>query len=478
MSKQSELETINNINNNENKIEIDQIVPDDPIQKNKIQLEAKIYCMIDGKKETLDVETNFMHQKYPGFAPKKFIEAKQRDFVRFTIDPAQESCIELENNINKDDDCYEANRKNVHGKYDKLYKLIRSIKKPKISTEEEISDSENDEKELKDNKPVEPKYNSCKMKLKMNWFYYYDNERLDKSNTNIIKKTIYDVTAKHKNLDKEKRKALINTLSFKLNLKDQNNVVSTKEIRMDEIEQRREIDTKIFYRNPQTVTPEGIELIKKIRGKSNREIEEYENKIIEYFGEPGDCKDVRSPDDLDKYYRYNCYVRILYSPDRVWASKTKDEDVEVDGKIIPGKRKSGIKYIINSIDIIQMPSENNYTASHKLIYSKYAFGKNNTNTNNVFSKSNENTSNDRVEEKNLNIINKKEINSKVEIDISKSSDNSDESDESEESDDSESESESDDSDSSDKKKSVKNNKQKEIVSNTKNAKTKDVKKTK
>ena len=45
------------------------------------------------------------------------------------------------------------------------------------------------------------------MKVKLDWFYYYQGERLHKANTNIVKKAVTDSLTKNKALDKDKRKA-------------------------------------------------------------------------------------------------------------------------------------------------------------------------------------------------------------------------------------------------------------------------------
>ena len=209
--------------------------------------------MVNGKQTYADEETGFVFQKYSGFAPKAFIkEVKNRDFVRISLDPEQQSCTNLEKTLNEYDDSFEASRKNVFGKYDRLYKFARSVKKPKSNTEEEISDDEDEDaekeakeaKDIKETKDIQPKYNSCKMKLKMDWFYYYQGERLDKSNTNTVKKACTDSMTKNKNIDKEKRKALLGTLTFKLNFKDENDKTVQKDVKMDELEQ----DIYNYYR--------------------------------------------------------------------------------------------------------------------------------------------------------------------------------------------------------------------------------------
>ena len=483
-------------------IVFEQINVEDVVQKNRLQFEAKIFNMVNGKQTYADEETGFVFQKYSGFAPKAFIkEVKNRDFVRISLDPEQQSCTNLEKTLNEYDDSFEASRKNVFGKYDRLYKFARSVKKPKSNTEEEISDDEDEDaekeakeaKDIKETKDIQPKYNSCKMKLKMDWFYYYQGERLDKSNTNTVKKACTDSMTKNKNIDKEKRKALLGTLTFKLNFKDENDKTVQKDVKMDELEQRREIDTKVFYRRPQTLPSNTQEFLKKQRGNSTKEIEEYETELVNLFGDPQEPKDVRHPDDLDKYYNFNSWIRLLYSPYRVWASKTKDEDVEVDGKIIAGKRKSGIKYVINSIDIIQLPFENNLNSSHKIVYAKYAFGKRgndelliNQSIDTVFTaveKSNQDVKStqptdkvdksDKVDKVEMNDkSNKNDKKEKIQMKVESESDE-----ESEESEDSE-ESESDESESEPEPEPVKKGKSKTVTETAKNTKSKDLKKSK
>jgi hypothetical protein len=158
-------------------------------------------------------------------------------------------------------------------------------------------------------------------------------------------------------MDKEKKKAAISALVVKLTFMEDGKKVS-KEISMKDIEQRKEIDTKVFYRRPE-----------KLDMDAKKPNECTEEELIKYYGEPLDPKDVRTAEDLDQFYRYRSYVRILYTPFRLWASKDK----------LPGadKRTCGIKFIINSIDIIQLPYENTNTSTQKMIYSKYAFGKKN-----------------------------------------------------------------------------------------------------
>jgi hypothetical protein len=335
-------------------------------QKNKVQFESKIMYNINGKMEYPEEETGWIYQDFSGFAPKRFIEdPAKRDYIKYKIDPGQTACMELKKNLLKNDEEFEVNRKMIFGKFDRLYKFLPSIKPPKSkdADEEELSEDEN---EVETTTPA-PKnvyesqnWDNAKMKLKMDWFYYYNDKRLDKNNTSIIKKNVFELlkNTKTANLDKDKTKAAISSLPIKLTFKGKDDEKETIDVLMKDIEQRKEIDTKIFYRKPD-----------KLEQEVKKPFDCNEEELVQLYGDPMDPKDIRTPDDLDLYYRNNSYVRFLYKPLLLWASKDK----------MPGadKRTCGIKYIIHQIDIIQLPYENTNTSSQKMIYSKYAFGKKN-----------------------------------------------------------------------------------------------------
>jgi hypothetical protein len=332
-------------------------------QKSKVQLESKIMYNIDGKEIYPEEESGWFYQEFSGFAPKKFIEdPAKRDFVKFQLDPEQKSCMDLKIALLKNDEAFEENRKMIFGKFDRLYKFLPSVKPPKGKDEEELSEDEAEEDkpqaEISESKPA--KFDSVKMKLKMDWFYYYDNKRLDRTNTNSIKKAVGELmkNTKTANLDKEKKKLAINALPIKLSFKDDQGKKETVEVLMKDIEQRKEIDTKVFYRKPE-----------KIEQNAKKPFDCSEEELVQIYGDPMDPQDVRTPDDLDQFYRNRCYVRFLYKPMSLWASKDKMAGAD--------KRTCGIKYIIYQIDIIQLPYEQNLTSTQRTIYSKYAFGKKN-----------------------------------------------------------------------------------------------------
>ena len=344
-------------------IEFEPINLEDPVQKAKIQFEAKIFNVADGNKTYPVEETGFIYQEFSGFAPKKFIEdPAKRDFVKIELNSEQKACIDLKRDLSEYDEAYMTNEKKIFGKWAKLYKYIPAVRPPK-GADEVVSDDENDDEQVEkkaEKTDVRQKFESCKMKLKMDWFYYYENARLDRTNTNAIKKAVSDLmeATKSANLDKDKKKAAIAALVIKLTFMEDGKKVS-KEVSMKDIEQRKEIDTKVFYRRPE-----------KLELDAKKPSECTEEELVKYYGEPMEPKDVRTPDDLDQFYRFKSYVRILYTPFRLWASKDKMAGAD--------KRTCGIKFIINSIDIIQLPYENTNSSTQKTIYSKYAFGKKNS----------------------------------------------------------------------------------------------------
>lgn len=361
-NKFKQIEQYNNKTKMSTQIVFEPINPEE--QKSKVQLESKIMYNIDGKEVYPEEESGWIYQEFSGFAPKKFIEdPSKRDWVKFQLDPEQKACVELKNALLKNDEAFETNRKMIFGKFDKLYKFLPSVKAPKGKDEEELlSEDEDEEKEAKpvENTDAKPKFDSVKMKLKMDWFYYYNDKRLDRTNTSTIKKAVAELmkNTKTSNLDKEKKKAAINALPIKLTFKDEDGKKETIEILMKDLEQRKEIDTKIFYRKPE-----------RLENSAKKPSDCSEEELVQLYGDPMDPQDVRTPDDLDQFYRSRCYVRFLYRPQNLWASKDKMAGAE--------KRTCGIKYIIYQIDIIQLPYEQSYNSAQKTIYSKYAFGKKN-----------------------------------------------------------------------------------------------------
>ena len=322
------------------KIVFEPIAFEDEKQKKSTQFTTTVALMKEGKKVYPDEVTGFMHQEYSGFAPAKFNPPENRDWIRIPINEEEKEGVEFMNAINEYDDSFENQKELVFGKFSKFYSIIRSVKEPK----------EEDELEMEANadKPKKPKYKSIKLKLKMAWNYYYDDQLLDSSNTSAVRKAVGDA------LSKNNDRKLIDDVIVTLRLVDEDGKKIDKKLKMSEIESRKEIASKVYYRkvdNPST------DLKKVSDCKDNQELEEL-------YGKPEEMT-VKSPEDLDKYHRANCYVRYLYGPSKIWAAKSKGDD---------GKRRSSLQFVCHQIDIIHMRTNMNGTSSVRSIYSGYGFG--------------------------------------------------------------------------------------------------------
>ncbi len=322
------------------KIVFEPIAFEDEKQKKATQFTTSVSLMKDGKKVFPDEVTGFMYQEYSTFAPAKFNPPENRDWIRIPIIETEQTCVDFMNTIDEYDDAFDKQSGVIFGKFAKLYKQVRSVKEPK----------EPDELEMETNadKPKKPQHKTVKLKLKMGWNYYYEGEPLDKLNTNAIRKTVSEA------LSKNNDKKLIDDLIVTLKFTNEEGKVTEKKVKMSDIESRKEIATKVYYRkrdNPST------EIKKVSECQDNDELE----KI---YGKPEEMK-VKSPEDLDKYHRSNCYVRYLFGPSKLWAAKVKGDD---------GKRASSLQFVCHQIDIIHIRNNTNSQSSVRSIYSGYGFG--------------------------------------------------------------------------------------------------------
>jgi hypothetical protein len=200
-----------------------------------------------------------------------------------------------------------------------------------------------------------PKEAYTKIKFNTTYSYYYKESglRLERDNSAIVSKAIREA------LKKNKDKKNLDGLVFTLNMKDNNEKTIKKVFSYTDIEERKELCTKIYVRKLSSFDDN----VKNILEKA--ELNEEDEQILEKFaGEPTEV-DVRTGEDLDPHYRGNCYVRFIIKPYRVWAARNKDES---------GKRKMGIQFQALQMEIIQLPY--NSDNSVKNVYTKYSFGKN------------------------------------------------------------------------------------------------------
>ena len=317
------------------KIVFEPIAFEDEKQKKATQFTTTVALIKDGKQVYPDETTEFEYQEYSGFAPKKFNPDETRDWIRIKASP------KLEEVVNEYDDAADKQKDIIFGKYAKLYNQVRSVKQPK----------EEDELELETNadKPKKQKFNTVKLKLKTAWNYYYEGEPLDKNNSNAVRKSVYDA------LSKNNDKKLIDDIIVTIKLAGENGKVSDKKVKMSDIESRKEIATKVYYRQVDNISSD----TKKIA-----DCEDDNDELEKYYGKPEEMT-VKTPDDLDKYHKYNCYVRYLYAPQKIWAAKSKGDD---------GKRRFSLQFVCYQMDIIHIKQNMTSQSTVRSIYSGYGFG--------------------------------------------------------------------------------------------------------
>ncbi len=321
------------------KIFIRPIAFDDAKQKANVQYTTNITLMKDGKEVYPDEVTGFMFHEYSGFAPAKFFAPEKRDFIKIPINEEEQSCVDFMNTVEKYDKALKDQMDSVFGKFAKLYTRGSSIKEPKEKDELEM--------EGNDDKPKKPETKSIKLRLRTGWRYYYDDVALDVANTQTIRKAVSD------HLSKSGDKKGIDDLIVELSFKDGDKQIK-KKLKMSEIESRKEIMTKVYYRKVENLSADA----KKVHECADND------ELEKFYGKPEEV-DVKTGEDLDKYYRYNCYVRFLYGPAKVWAAKSKDEN---------GKRKTGIQFVCHQIDIINVRTNSTSSSTARSIYSGYGFG--------------------------------------------------------------------------------------------------------
>lgn len=346
---------------------------------------SDIYCLDEnGEKTNILEETDFIHSTYSGFDSARFNKSEDRVNVKIQYDPNQQSSIKLRERMNYFDNQFEGNKQFIFGKYHKAYNLLPSVK------------SKKQELEFEDQEDADVKLDNSKFKLSMKWKYYYNDEKLSNKNTTNYIEAIQNALKSSKPKTKEEKEMLLNSLNIQFELYEDDKIVK-KMINYKDIVQRKEIATKVWYRRPESLDSDAKDVL-----------ECSEEEIIKYYGEP-ELMDVKTPEDLDKYFNYNCYTRYKYSPNKFWANK--------NAGLGESKRLAGITYEIKELDIIQKPYNKNKTL--KGLYSSYSFGINKSNLvieDTVFTKSTDNNSSKSTSES------KKSI--KIE---SESSDDSDES---------------------------------------------------
>ena len=333
-------------------IYIESIDFDDEKQKGKPQLSVPIKNIVNGREVIPVIYTTLHYHKWSKFASSKFFSPEQRNFIKMEYYKDQLACDHTKKIIGSYDTYLNVNKGRIAGKYASLYTIIESVKIP-IEDDDELTQTET----------KIPKEEYTKIKLNTTWSYYYKDTgvRLDKDNSAIVSKAIRET------LKKNKDKKNLDSLVFTLNVKDADDKNIKKIYSYTDIEERKELCSKIYVRKL-TSFDDNIKAL-----LSKTELTDADEQTLEELcGEPVEI-DVRTGEDLDPHYKGNCYVRFILKPYKVWAARNKDET---------GKRKMGIQFQCLQMEIIQLPYDNNNNNSVKNLYTKYSFGKNKTDVTN------------------------------------------------------------------------------------------------
>jgi hypothetical protein len=318
-------------------IVFDPIDFDDPVQRDaKYQVTTTCKIMKNGKKQYIKEETGWFKEKWSSFMSSRWFSEEERKSLKIPIDGSPAS-VQLESRVNNYSTALTEQKEKVFGTYSILYVVIPNIKEPE-------PDEEN---------PDKIKTKKLTLDLDFKYNNYYNDQQLDEENSKIITKTYLDNIKNPNNL---------NNISVTLKLIEDGKEVK-ENVKFTDIERKNEISTKVHFRkipNKEKITDElASELFDEFLTLSE---EEQRQK----YGMP-ELKQVKTPTDMDKYYKRNCFVRFIYAPRKVWA--TKNKDTKINGKMM---RRCGIKFICKEIDIIQI--EDPYDSYDSSVKNKYIYG--------------------------------------------------------------------------------------------------------
>jgi len=325
-------------------------------QPESLNYEATVYELKNGKTIPTNDETGFMYHKYAQFVPKEIkkgekliasFKSSQRNYIKLPIYPDQSACLDFEKQINTYDDALEENRELVLSSYDKLYTHVRSVKEPK----------ETDELDIDPNKPPKEKFNSVKMRLEMGWNYYLDGQLLDEHNSAVAKKAFFDA---------RKNKVDPKNVTVSLTFTDEDGNETKRDVKFADskdkvitnkiVQEKDKILTTVKYRHPESIQENAKEVDKCT-----------EDELSEYYGESEIVK-INTPEDLDKYYRNGCYIRLVYIPLKIYAQRNKNTE---------GKRNFSYIFEVKVIEIVNTKQNKNSNEMNKQ-YENYKFGCRNT----------------------------------------------------------------------------------------------------
>jgi hypothetical protein len=322
-------------------IVFDPIDFEDPAQQAaKYQVTTTCKIVKNGKKQYIKEETGWFKEKWSSFMPAKFFAEHERKSLKIPIVASQSASIDLESRINEYCEALSEQKEKVFGNFHPLYVVIRNINEPE-------PDEEN---------PDKVKIKKLTLDLDFKYNNYFEGEQLDEENSKIVTKTYLD------NLKNKDVKDYLNNVSITLKFMEDGKEIK-KTVKFTDIERKNEIATKVHFRkipNKEKITDElATELFDDL-------ISLTEEQQREKYGMP-ELKEVKTPTDMDKYYKRNCFVRFIYAPRKVWATKNKDQ--KINGKMM---RRCGIKFICKEIDILQI--EDPYDSYDSSVKNKYIYG--------------------------------------------------------------------------------------------------------
>ena len=288
----------------------------------------------------------YKFNRWAGTTSAEHTPSEKRDSLKLNHYPDQPACEDIKETFNKYDSRVSESRKDVFDKYDKLFTYVKCNKIP----------DEEDDMLMDASAKKYPKYANSKLKLQKIYTYHdkHTGERFDEINERIISKAIMETLE-----DKTKSR---DNLSIVLSIKNEETGKLEKKSYLfkDDIEDRCVFGTIVKFCKAENVS----ESTKKPCDCTEEEIEELYGKLEQV--------DVQTPEDLDKYYTANCYVRYLFAPTKLWAAKNKDAT---------GKKNFGIIFTCYQLHIIQIPNKKMDSSSSlttKQKFETHTFGQKST----------------------------------------------------------------------------------------------------
>lgn len=315
------------------------------------QDEYKFYFYVKQNSKKISIDTNFIYQKESGIEIKTKYQDEYETYsntydkinnIIIILDNKQVACENLKKTLIFYDNKLTESKKDILGKFERIYLIQESIYTSKSLNE------------------------YCIFNLDIGWNYYLKKtgELLSIENSQIIKNKTIKFYSENKDKSKEHKKELIKSLEFELDFIMDNKIISKKILMSEIINKKDRIDTEIYIRKLQNLS-------NNINVKKPNECNEEE--LLTFYGKPEKI-DVRTLSKLMKIYKNNSYVKFYCDILNGYINKNVVEDEK--------KRKIGLQYIIRVIEIINDNKENNDDDNDKYnIYNKNYMDVNHMNVN-------------------------------------------------------------------------------------------------